>query len=245
MDTVDYNLYNEFVGGDQMLKLNLERLMKDNKINISKLSELTGLSRSTITPLVKYPENVLSVKLETIDILCNFFEVSDISQLITFVNPKRAYQVSQIWGDGQPITFMLLENRIGTKVRNILLAVQSIFVNDYDYNNANESYFVNVVIEALGSKRAKKIIGNKKDASILDGEALTEYLKSHGQDAIKEVTKMVIKGLLRSKAFKENPDTTKVVGFQVAWHFESIVDSPQYNTFFFKLDNGTLSIKDD
>ncbi|AKJ27560.1 helix-turn-helix domain-containing protein [Caldimonas brevitalea] len=56
-----------------MIKCHLSRLMGERKLKILDVARQTGLHRNTITLL--YHETAARVELETIDKLCEFFDV--------------------------------------------------------------------------------------------------------------------------------------------------------------------------
>lgn len=65
-----------------MIKLKVSELMGKNKFNIQKLSELTGLSRTTISNL--YHENVTRLDFETLEKLLEAFKC-EVSELIEYI----------------------------------------------------------------------------------------------------------------------------------------------------------------
>jgi len=56
-----------------MIKCHLSRLMGERKLKISDIARDTGLHRNTITLL--YQETANRVDLETLDVLCKYFDV--------------------------------------------------------------------------------------------------------------------------------------------------------------------------
>ena len=56
-----------------MIKCHLSRLMGERKLKISDIARDTGLHRNTITLL--YQETANRVDLETLDVLCKYFNV--------------------------------------------------------------------------------------------------------------------------------------------------------------------------
>ena len=55
-----------------MIKIHLSKLMGEKKLNIQKLSDISGLSRTTISNL--YHENVSRLDFETLESLCKALE---------------------------------------------------------------------------------------------------------------------------------------------------------------------------
>ena len=74
----------------EMILIKLEDLLKEYNLNISEVSDATGIARSTLTPLVNNPETVKGLKIETIDTLCDFFGIS-LDELLEFKQEKSKY----------------------------------------------------------------------------------------------------------------------------------------------------------
>ena len=66
-----------------MIKCHLSRLMGERKLKISDIARDTGLHRNTITLL--YQETANRVDLETLDVLCKYFNVG-VADLLEFVD---------------------------------------------------------------------------------------------------------------------------------------------------------------
>ena len=56
-----------------MIRLNLSKFMGINKMTIQEVHEKTGLSRNAVSDL--YHENVKLIRLDTIERLCELFDV--------------------------------------------------------------------------------------------------------------------------------------------------------------------------
>ena len=65
-----------------MIKIHLSKIMGAQRVNIQKLSELTGLSRSTISNM--YNEKVNRVDLDTLNSICKALECS-ITDLLEYI----------------------------------------------------------------------------------------------------------------------------------------------------------------
>ncbi|MGE7924691.1 helix-turn-helix domain-containing protein [Viridibacillus arvi] len=68
-----------------MIQSKLPVLMANRRINISELSEETGISRNALSNL--YNEKGKGINYHTLDTLCRFFEC-DIADLLKFVDEK-------------------------------------------------------------------------------------------------------------------------------------------------------------
>lgn len=75
-------------GGITLIIFKLKELMDKNNLSIADVHKITGISRSSLTPLINTPEDVKAIRTETIDKLCSLFGVHT-SDLIEFI-PERA-----------------------------------------------------------------------------------------------------------------------------------------------------------
>ena len=66
-----------------MVKCNLSALMGAKRVKISDVVRDTGINRSTLTRL--YHETTTRIDFETLEILCNYFDVSP-GELLTIEN---------------------------------------------------------------------------------------------------------------------------------------------------------------
>ena len=119
----------------EMILIKLEDLLKEYNLNISEVSDATGIARSTLTPLVNNPETVKGLKIETIDTLCDFFGIS-LDELLEFKQEKLKYFIQTYWynDDFNKYTF-LFGKKIGSKIRYSLLQINITgfsFDNRYD-----------------------------------------------------------------------------------------------------------------
>lgn len=64
-----------------MIACKLAVLMAERKLNIQKLADQTGLSRTTISALVN--ESGKGIQFETVDVLCKFLKVG-VGELLIF-----------------------------------------------------------------------------------------------------------------------------------------------------------------
>lgn len=72
-----------------MINSNLRILMAHKKLNINEVVKITGLSQPTVSKLFNSnPDDVKTVKLETIDTICKAFDCT-IEELVEFVQDKK------------------------------------------------------------------------------------------------------------------------------------------------------------
>ncbi|WP_084676326.1 helix-turn-helix domain-containing protein [Carnobacterium pleistocenium] len=79
-----------------MIKLNLDSIMKEKNLSISDISKDTGIARSTLTPIVKNPDDVKSVRFDTLDKLCGYLDV-DLSDLLIYSPNKTGMKLIKMW----------------------------------------------------------------------------------------------------------------------------------------------------
>ena len=64
---------------DTMIKVNLSKLMGENKLTFSSLSKKTGISQGTLSEI--YHDKVKMLRFDTIEKLCNYFNI-EVGELI-------------------------------------------------------------------------------------------------------------------------------------------------------------------
>ncbi len=65
-----------------MIRINLSRIMGERRLKIADVCRDTGLKRTTVARL--YHEDVVKLDLETLEVLCDYFDV-DISEMLEIV----------------------------------------------------------------------------------------------------------------------------------------------------------------
>lgn len=99
-----------------MIEIKLREILEDYNVNISDLSDATGLSRSTITPLVNNPEEVKGINLDTIDIICDFFGIN-IEELVSFTQSDKKYTLEKYWTSDDDNYIFLFKKKLGKRYR--------------------------------------------------------------------------------------------------------------------------------
>lgn len=64
-----------------MIRIALSRVMGDKRMNIQKVADATGLSRTTISAM--YKDNVTRIDLHTLDKLCECLDC-DVSEIVEY-----------------------------------------------------------------------------------------------------------------------------------------------------------------
>lgn len=231
-----------------MLQSNLEELMNNYDINISDLSTLTGISRSTLTPLIKNPNEVLGLKLETVDILLDFFGLNSIDQLLKFVPEKSHYFVKNIKdiSNTQPssyhswTTIFDMTKIIGSRERDIIIAG---YYNDPVYNEPDfpAPQIFHIEFEALSKNDATQIEDNTlKNKNIVDGKVFIDDLKRQNRKNIEIVTGILTNSLVFSESFKKRNADLSSAAISATWNFASFSTRPFY-TFDFEIEDDKLT----
>lgn len=81
-----------------MIKVHLEKIMERYDLNISQLSQLTGISRKALTLLARYNDSdskPVSIQYHTIATLCAFFKIG-IDDLLTYEYDQSSFDVAPI-----------------------------------------------------------------------------------------------------------------------------------------------------
>lgn len=81
-----------------MIKIHLEKLMERYNLNISQLSQMTGISRKALTLLARYNESdpkPVSIQYHTIVTLCEFFKIG-IDDLLTYEYSQSNFEITPI-----------------------------------------------------------------------------------------------------------------------------------------------------
>ncbi|MFT9269482.1 MAG: helix-turn-helix transcriptional regulator [Liquorilactobacillus nagelii] len=217
-----------------MIKIKLKKLMHDYKINISELSNLTGLARTTITPLVNRPENVKALNLETVDTLCDLFGIN-VEDLLEFSPSKNKYETYKYWirFDNQT-AFIVLRKHIGNKTRYLLIGM-SFVVYPEKSNGA-----MLITLQPLSIKENNMLSLEKLPPTreFIDGNLFIRDFNHQSTESRVKTSKVLLKVLINDPSFKEKyPDADY---FVVNWKTDL------FNLEFYKFSyrNGTLAYKD-
>lgn len=218
-----------------MISIKLNKLLKKYNMNISELSEFTGISRSTLTPLIKSPNDIKGLRIDTVNTLCEFFG-SSIDEMLEFKAEKNKYNVFRVWETNHGI-IIGIEKKLGSKSRKALLLMSWMFGSSIDETND-----ISVAISTISLKEAsdydfEKL--NKKD--LIDGNIFTNDLFKQDDTIIIDTSKILAKLLLKSKVFKSYKNSVHLKEFEperinISWVTDSKL-KPQEGTFIFEIDN--------
>ena len=87
-----------------MINLNLEKVLEEKEISISDLHKMTGISRSTLTPIVNKPENVKSIKFDILDKICEALNIT-LEDFLTYESSSQFEVLNVV-----PINYQVDEN---------------------------------------------------------------------------------------------------------------------------------------
>ncbi|MGX6962388.1 helix-turn-helix domain-containing protein [Vagococcus xieshaowenii] len=203
-----------------MIKIKLDELLKEYDVTITEISDATGISRSTLTPLVNNPKQVKGLKIETIDTLCDFFGIH-IQDFIEFSPTKSKYNIKTFWGTGDALNYtFLLSKTIGSKERLALLTVQ---MKGFSSDPNNESTLIfNGYTNFLNLEETKKYLdevladGDKYDInSFAKNNIFLNDISKQSSKNIESVTKIISKIMkTHINSIEEHQD---ISGIELNW----------------------------
>lgn len=133
-----------------MILIKLKELLDEYDMNISDVSDGTGLSRSTLTPLVKTPDDVKGLNVETLNTLCDFFGIR-LDELIEFIPNDKKYFIKNYWiSDFYTTYYFLITKKVGNKERDSIIKID---VNSFSFNE-KIGFYAKSNIEFLSKENA-------------------------------------------------------------------------------------------
>lgn len=223
-----------------MISIRLEKLLKKYDLNISELSESTGIARSTLTPLVKQPNEVQGLRIDTVNTLCEFFGVS-IDELLNFTPEKKKYKIFSIWSINTDL-LIGMQKQLGSKHRQTLLSAT------YRFGVSGDGEEVNIIIAPLSKKEiGQREIKELDTTALMDGSVFTDDLLKKSSEIIIETSRIIAMAVLKTNSFSNSiPDRFDPKIINVDWKV-SIKNILSYETLSFKKrDNDELTfIKQD
>lgn len=144
-----------------MIKIKLKELLKEHKISISEFSENTGLARSTITPLVNKPEDVKGLKVETINLICDYFGIP-ISDLLEYEASDKKYLLTKtiIYENNENLLYFVLEKNLGNSPRFVLLAI---YIENIVFDEDTPDGFIKVTVSVVDENDKNSLPTNIED----------------------------------------------------------------------------------
>lgn len=126
-----------------MIKVHLEKIMERYNLNISQLSQLTGISRKALTLLARYNESnpkPVSVQYHTIITLCEFFKIG-INDLLTYEYNQSSFEIT-------PVVHKVGKEK---KLSLYLLLYQT------NVNDKNSTFYVPIIMNQSEHTRGEKV----------------------------------------------------------------------------------------
>lgn len=121
-----------YKGGIVLIKVNLNKFIEKNNLNINQLSKETGISRKALTSLVSYNDSSdppVSIQYHTIDVLCKYFKIG-VDDLITYEYNQKDFAILSI----------PLKHKKDKNVSLFLLIYNTVI------NGSEKVYFIPVVV---------------------------------------------------------------------------------------------------
>lgn len=152
-----------------MIFCTLNKLLKDNGITQTKIAEKTGISRPTLLSLLRNDNQ--SIRYETIEELCNYFDIN-MNQLLIHSKFKIEYEETKIYEDTSIAIQTDGELARFTVITSFLINGQQCnFENDVIINNLDISETLNINggknLELTCSLTSDNLLVSKKDNSLL------------------------------------------------------------------------------
>lgn len=177
-----------------MISIKLEKLLNKYDLNISELSESTGIARSTLTPLVKRPDDIQGLRIDTVNTLCEFFGIS-IDDLLNFTPEKNKYKIFSLWSSNTDL-LIGMQKQLGSKHRQTLLSAT------HRFSVSGDGEAVNIIIAPLSKKEISQIEIKKLDTTaLMDGSVFTDDLLKKSSEIIIETSRIIALAVLKSDAF--------------------------------------------
>lgn len=223
-----------------MIRIKLDKLLESHEMNISQLSEMSGLARSTITPLVNNPDEVKAIKIETINVLCDIFGI-EISDLIEFVPENKKYSIVKTWSSDTKENqyFILMKKMLGNSERYILLYLnaQRIVLGE----DSPDGYF-HSDISVLGKDERKYIpknIENEiKNLTFINKEVFLKDFKNQKREVQMIASRLILKYLLRLEPMIDYT----VNAVTITWSDTPIFERIEFKFF---IEGNTIYLDDD
>ena len=224
-----------------MIQIHLKKLMDDYGINISDLYRLTGISRSTLTPMVNDPESVSSLKVDILDTLCDFFGVS-IDDLITFTPSKNKYAISEIWYNYDANTVIVdMKKELGSSNRHAIIGV---FFDSLETDPTRGiTLRISAEITPLTKDQIKGLSLNKSvddfpnEKEIIDGNLFLEDFKKHERGTRILTTKIILENVFSDTLKKKFEN---IYSISAGWVPHGFLDHS--NAFTFDVDRSNFSL---
>lgn len=223
-----------------MIDIKLSDVMKQHGITISELSEYTGLARSTITPLVNNPSEVKGIKIETLNVLCDFFGVPT-QEIIKFIPESKKYSFINLikHPDNDDIFYIIMKKKIGNANRYVFLSLM-ILQNNSPYEELY--YDIHISIKDSEDKHLPEsvwsFVENKNE--ILPAHVYLKDLERQSKNIKEQNSGVIVKYLIQNKVFTET--SSNEARFNIYWEDFDFFDNEKKQTLILK--NKHISVYD-
>lgn len=187
-----------------MIKIKLNDLLDIHEITITDFSKDTGLARSTITPLVNRPGEVKAIKIETLNVICDYFGIS-IDELIEFIPDSNKYVMSQVYDStkNDKVKFLIFKKNMGNSERYSILSIR--FQKAFYGDETSDGLF-NAEISVLENKEDLPSDFNLVVRSkIIPGNVFLKDFKRQSDEKKIATTKLIAKAILSIPPLSDYP----------------------------------------
>ena len=195
-----------------MIKLNLKPILDEKGLTITDLHKLTGISRSSLTPIINKPDEVKSIKFEVLDKICESLNIelkefithkSDAKFEVVDVKDLKSHYDAPISIDKNFFLCKFKFTSIGPKFQSYLL-IEEDFRTLYDEEtteNLKVSGFMPVTHPTITLSipsyfKLKELKPNldKNDKQNLD--YITEYISKRGSEVMENISVNILEYLI-------------------------------------------------
>ncbi|MEK2471177.1 helix-turn-helix transcriptional regulator [Tetragenococcus halophilus] len=229
-----------------MIKIKLKELLDKHDLNISEFSKNTGFARSTITPLVNNPYEVKALKIETINLICDYFGV-EVSDLLEFTPETKKYIFTSISTDleNEKSQYLTLKKNLGNSERYVLLMVNftAITVFDEDKEDLKEvegAYRGEVLILGSDTNRPNNL-GEDIEKELLPQEIFKRDFERQNRENKVITTKIIVDSLIQREPLLSDK---KLNYISLTWNDFPFFERQNY-TFEFAVENNEVSLVND
>lgn len=225
-----------------MIKIKLNDLLSNHKISITDFSKDTGLARSTITPLVNKPDEVKAIKIETINVICDYFGIL-VDELIEFIPDSIKYLISAAYDSERDdrLKFMLFKKNMGNSERYSLVAIR--FQQVY-YGEDFPDGVIEAEISVLGDEtdlpyNVDKFIDPSK---IIPSSVFLKDFKRQPDEKKVTTTEIIAKAILSIPPLSDYAILRQIT---LTWSDFPFLEKPRYSFEILKNDNNLRLIYND
>lgn len=142
-----------------MYKFNLSEILEDKTITINELSQMSGLSIETLTPMIEDPENVMGIDFKVLEKLISSLNIS-IGNLIEVI-PEYTITVRDYVNGSKPIMI------VDVKIKEVNKSVVGILSLDL-YADRNNLRYMRFVIKPMFASEFNHNEDDKVNKSLIN-----------------------------------------------------------------------------